>query len=360
MSRLLCCAVLLLLTGSALAATVAQVNFTLDAPSPHMVRAISASSPALELEFERQPAIARFQRDWDSSGRQLFRHDAQPATRYRYRARAAAINTNSAGPWSPWQTIRTPPASSAAPRAPTDLVGTEGDLVIELSWSAEDPDMNGFLLERCDADGLCQPAALLHPDLRRFQFHTTRANVFRLAAFNEHGISAQVSTPMLGRDLPIQPATATPPRVEDSLAAREISKHGFSDGYYCTSPAELLDEGWTLIGIRGEEDLYQNADGCGTGGCVYHRFQTIDGCYRAAIGYDQGGVLSTTPPYRGVNETTEGIVITNSSGSATDGLIIIYRGGEEIDSYRWQTRGEPFIDQLPPFPEIGDIQSPGN
>lgn len=360
MSRLSCCAVLLLLTRSAFAATVSQVNFTLDAPSPHMVRAISASSPSLVLEFERQPAIARVQRDWDSSGRQLFRHDAQPATRYRYRAREAAINTNSARPWSAWQEIRTPPAISSAPRAPADFVGTEGDLVIELSWSAEDPDMNGFVLERCDACGRCQPAALLHPDLRRFQFHTTRANVFRLAAFNEHGISAKVSTTMLGRDLPIQSATAKPPRVDDSLAALQISKHGFIDGHYCTSPAELLDQGWTLIGIRGEEDLYQNADGCGTGGCVYHRFQTIGGCYRAAIGYEHGGVLSTAPPYSGVNETTEGIVITNTSGSAADGQIIIYRGGEEIDSYLWQARGEPFIDQLPPFPEIGDIQFPGN
>lgn len=339
-SRFVCVCVLLSVARLAIATDpAAPLSMTLSAPSPRMVRAtVDGSDP---VEWERQPAIGRIGRDRGLDGHPFQRHEAEPDTRYRYRARRAG------GAWSEWMTVRTPPAAAHTPAPPTMLEASAARrFVVSLHWQAGDQNADGFVLLRCDAERTCFVAALLDPDERRFDYHTVRAGHYRIAAFNAHGYSSfSEPTALVGVDEMLAAGASPGLHPEDSVIARGITVFDENSGRLCTTPKRLIADGWRLQGVRASEDIWQQPESCGTGGCVWYRFKVDAGCYRTD---DSEGVLSTTPAYSGTQDSP-GIVITNSSGSAATGQIVIYEGGGEIDRYDWHVIDPPYPGTFPPF-----------
>jgi hypothetical protein len=288
------------------------------------------------------------------------RHAAKPATHYRYRARESASGKRPAGPWSGWSRIRTPPDYDRVPRAPHMLPAQEAPYKISLRWRLDDTNVDGFVLERCATDDSCFIAALLNPDEREFDFHTLKAGRYRITAFNAHGYSRPSDpTPSLGTDVPLKADTqAVDLGPVDSRAASKITRMATSssvENAECTSPRQLIAEGWKLVGVAGEQDLYRDPSGCGTGGCVYSIFTTNDGCYATA---PDSAVLTTTPPFSGKDDDSPGMVVTNSSGSAGSGVLVIYQGTSEVDRHDWKVVEPPYVGKFPPFGDYGSTQMP--
>lgn len=329
---------------------------TFRAAGPHLIVAMSESSSA--TEFERDPPLTR----WSRPGPAMERHAADSDTAYRYRVRERARKDCDAGPWSDWVSTRTPAASSKPPLAPRMLGSSERNFVVTLRWDADDTDADGFALLRCVSDDVCVAAALLEPDEREFEFHTLSATTYVVIAFNEHGysqfsnrtarIGTEISERIMGKHEALE--------LSDSVAARRIDPQATSDeaDIYCTTPQKLIKDGFTLIGIRGMEDLYRDPDGCGTGGCGYQIFTIENGCYG---NHSRFNVLTTTPPFAGRDVGNDtGVVVTNSSGSASGGTILIYDGSDVVDEYKWIEVRAPLPGKRPPFHEYESLQIPEN
>ncbi len=327
---------------------------TFRAVGPHLIVAMVESR--YPTEFERIPPITRRSRP----GPSMERHAADPDTAYRYRVREGARADCHAGPWSNWASARTPAAASKPPSAPRMLESSERDFVVTLRWAADDRDVDGFALLRCVSHDVCVAAALLEPDEREFQFHTLRATSYAIVAFNEHGYSRFSNrTATIGTEIPVQTMTENEAlRPSDSYAAQQIDPLATSNDadMNCTTPQVLIKEGFTLVGIRGMEDLYRDPDGCGTGGCGYQKFTIRNGCYGNHARYN---VLTSTPPFAGKDVGSDiGVVVTNSSGSAGDGTIMIYSGSNVVDQYQWIKKRGPQPGELPPFHEFESLQMP--
>jgi hypothetical protein len=326
--------------------------FTLEAAGPHLVLARALHDEW--LDYEREPALERTQ------GGVAQRHAAQAGTRYRYRARVRATSRCAAGAWSGWVEVRTPREPRHVPHAPQALEGKGAPYRVTLRWRAADASADGFVLERCTGGTRCFVAAVLNPDERAFEIHSLDAARYRITAFNRRGYSAaSAPTGLLGEDVAEKPADGP---VElgpgDSAAARAITRRAGSgrvEDAACTSPEELVAEGAQLVGVRGDEDLYRDASGCGTGGCIYMTFTTRDGCYSSEPGSD---MLASTPPFSGKDDDRPGVVVTNSSGSAATGHITIYDGSREVDQYEWAVIEPPYAGLLPPFGEYASVQFP--
>jgi len=332
-------------------------KFGIDAPSPSMLRVIVESGGF--VEFEREPSIARRNIDRDAKGRAVERHDALAAKLYRYRARERAVTGAPAGRWSGWKYIRTACAPTEAPATPRMVkVQADSDYVISLAWVSQDRLADGFLLERCIPDGPCAAAALLNPDVLAFDYHTLGARQFRIAAFNAIGTSSfSARTAVVGENVPIKQSTDQVLVPADSHAARLIRRRraeDFGAHSYCTTPEQLIHEGYVLAGIKGLSDLYQGPESCGTGGCIFTIYTTVDGCYTTS---ESETVLASTAPFSGLDNDSPGVVVTNSSGSAYEGGIIIYYGADQVDSYRWRSFDQT-VDRIPPFGEYGSYQEP--
>ena len=222
--------------------------------------------------------------------------------------------------------------ASSAPRA---LVGNADDaLFVTLSWTYSGKGALGFVLERCDAGGngdVCEPAALIRADQRQFEYYFMRPHRFRIAAFGDSGRSRwSALTPMLGRNLQseLMPDPATW-ELDASLSAsaKRIESAKQQPNSSCTTPKELALSGEQLVCIQGLNDWYQAPDSCGTGGCIFTRYSTVNGCYSVS---DQ--ILSGPPCY---GKDAVGYVYANSSGSAYEGVTTIFFNGEPVDSFNW-------------------------
>jgi hypothetical protein len=322
---------------------------------PHMI--VASINGSRLAEFDREPPIERQSRIPPSS---MERHDALPATRYRYRARERTTNGCPLSPWSDWSSVETPAAPASAPGKPRMLDTREGDYVVTLNWTTDDDTMDGFVLLRCIDEEPCLVAAVVNPDERTFELHTLRAARYALVAFNAHGYSAMSNrTVRIGTDIEeAQTREHRPPRPSDSLAARATGADASSRNadVHCTTPEVLIAEGWTLIGVQGMDDLYLSPDSCGTGGCVYAKYTVDNGCYGNHRRFD---VLASTPPFEGVDtDRTDGVVVANSSSNAANGTITIYRSGDAVDSYEWNAFTDPVPGSKPPFHAFGSLQYP--
>ena len=222
---------------------------------------------------------------------------------------------------------------ATANAAPSALVGNaKHALYVTLSWAYSGKRALGFVVELCDADGDgCEPAALIRSDQRQFEYYFMRPHRFRIAAFGDSGRTRwSALTPMLGRNLQSELMPA-PVRWELdtslSAAAKLIESAKQQPNSSCTTPKELALRGDQLFCIQGLNDWYQEPDSCGTGGCIFTRYSTVNSCYSVS---DQ--IFSGPPCY---GKDAVGYVYASSSGSAYEGVTTIFFNGEQIDSFNW-------------------------
>lgn len=323
-------------------------RFELSAPSPSMILArVDATE---NLEWQREPAIIKRNQDSIQDGshfQRVERHDARPETLYRYRVRRQSSD------WSRWQSLRTPDAPTHVPGAPVlNRAEFWGRFGITFEWHAADHLADGFLLIQCDDSGACYVAAVLHPDERSFDYHTVKAGTYRLAAFNSNGYSEFTApTAVLGIDEPIARAEPEALKPEDSRVAQGLGEPDANDPRLCTTPTALQKEGSILVAVREDGDLWYDPRDCGTGGCIWTRFEREGSCYF----HEGGSFFAHSPPFFG-RSPMPGIQITNNSGSAYDGETIIYEGDEAVDQFRWRVFDGPYPGQKPPFDDFGNRQ----
>ncbi|MEZ5460744.1 hypothetical protein [Dokdonella sp.] len=228
--------------------------------------------------------------------------------------------------------------TQAAPQPIAGLVTRyDGGFVIELAWDAVDMHANGIVIERCwpqGAKSVCELAAALHPDAVALEYHAIQPWRFRVASFNEHGVSPfSPLSPVVGAEHVIDASDPAPLSAADSILARRIVD-GAGDPWRCTSPQALIDEGLALLAVREDVDLYRGPAGeCGTGGCPYSSYTVTAGCYHV---HEADLGLYSQPPYSGRRaDAGDGLRMSNSSGRACEGHMTLFRNDVEVDAYAW-------------------------
>jgi len=234
-----------------------------------------------------------------------------------------------------------PDVASMQPAAPPPVDGFEarfgGGFEIELRWDAVDASANGIVVERCrpqEAPSGCELAAALHPDARALRYHAIQPWQFRVATFNEQGVSPfSPLSQVVGEEHVVDIADAAPLQASDSILARRIVP-STDEAWRCTSPQALIDDGLTLVAVRADVDLYRGPAGeCGTGGCPYASFTVTDGCYHVL---ENGLGLYSQAPFSGKPGHRDGeLRLANSSGRACEGRMTVFQADVQVDAYDW-------------------------
>ncbi|MFN8641821.1 MAG: fibronectin type III domain-containing protein [Candidatus Binatia bacterium] len=281
-----------------------QIRLTADTPPGERVLTIWA---------ERTDPAGRTQRRFFNEGRGYesahwaFTDGAAADTTYRYRAYADSGTTvprNSA--WSEEVVVRTLPAPTTTPAAPTDLTGRPaGPFRVELAWRDHSDNEYGFEVRKRVGDRWVR-VVVVNPDTTSVTLHGRPPGAeagYRVRAFNVNGASAEsnevaVQAAPLVDDPPVTPNNSMPRPTPEPCRSRDAvirAEQASGDAEAEMAPGEAplrIEE------LGGSHNLMAltHPTFCGTN-CSWSIYGGNPGCFRL-LGYAGGAgqaLVATTP-----------------------------------------------------------------
>lgn len=191
-------------------------------------------------------------------------------------------------PWSEPRQVHAAPAPTAAPLAPTALLGHADSAVTALlRWKDRSDNEYGFVVEACDRNSSrCVDADYVLPNQTQFRVHMLQPDTqyrFAVRAGNPAGRSQP--SPQLGIRTPALTATRSAHATRCTSQAEVLAGAGESGN--SDSRVTLSDKRVALPNQQHGDVFLIEADYCHRAGCPYQLYGEVDGCYRLLGEFDE-------------------------------------------------------------------------